>query len=243
MHDEIPPHKDFPPPDLLDKLVGLYFQYMNCYMPLLHRPTFEQAIKEGLHLHDEGFGSTVLLVCANGARFTDDPRVLLEGYDTTQSSGWKWFQQVQMVRKSLLAPPRLYDLQIYAVRQLRPRRGANTPSRLFFPVPCPARPVIRRRTAHGEFPARNVCATSVLDYHRNWYTHGPGCRRPSEEGVQHDADDGGGTVAACLLVMLGFFWRAQISDSQSMHADRTLVAMDRHASFALGRPCAIQDEE
>ncbi|KAI9070185.1 hypothetical protein FKP32DRAFT_1543831, partial [Trametes sanguinea] len=127
VHDEIPPHKDFPPPDLMEKLVELYFQEMNCYIPLLHRPTFEQGIKDGVHLHDEGFGSTVLLVCANGARFTDDPRVLLDGHNETQSAGWKWFQQVQMVRKSLLAPPRLYDLQIYAVSASRRRPRTHPP--------------------------------------------------------------------------------------------------------------------
>ncbi|TBU65203.1 fungal-specific transcription factor domain-containing protein [Dichomitus squalens] len=115
VQDEHAPHKDFPPPDLLEKLIDLYFKNMNDYMPLLHRPTFEQGVKEGLHLHDEGFGSTVLLVCANGSRFTDDRRVLLDDSQIPQSAGWKWFQQVQMVRKSLLAPPRLYDLQIYAL--------------------------------------------------------------------------------------------------------------------------------
>ena len=120
MQDEHQPHKDFPPPDLLAQLVDLFFANINDYMPLLHRPTFEQGVKDGLHLHDEGFGSTVLLVCANGARFTEDARVLLDDNPISQSAGWKWFQQVQMVRKSLLAPPRLYDLQIYAVRHVVP---------------------------------------------------------------------------------------------------------------------------
>ena len=120
MQEEHSPHKDFPPPDLLATLVALYFTHMNDLLPLLHRPTFEAAVRDGVHLHDEGFGSTVLLVCANGARFADDPRVLLGGPgEIPQSAGWKWFQQVQMVRKSLLAPPRLYDLQIYAVRHAR----------------------------------------------------------------------------------------------------------------------------
>ncbi|EIW57140.1 uncharacterized protein TRAVEDRAFT_125896 [Trametes versicolor FP-101664 SS1] len=190
VHDEIPPHKDFPPPDLLDKLVGLYFQYMNCYMPLLHRPTFEQAIKEGLHLHDEGFGSTVLLVCANGARFTDDPRVLLEGYDTTQSSGWKWFQQVQMVRKSLLAPPRLYDLQIYALTASF-LQGTSAPQ---------------------------AC----------WTIIGIGIRMAQDVGAHRKK------VYSTTPTMEEELWR---------RAFWTLVAMDRHASFALGRPCAIQDED
>lgn len=113
---ELTPHKDFPPPDLMDSLIDLFFLHINNFLPMLHRPSFEQSILEGLHLRDEGFGSTVLLVCANGARFTKDPRVLLKDYEMQpQSAGWHWFQQVQMVRKSLLAPPRLYDLQIYAV--------------------------------------------------------------------------------------------------------------------------------
>lgn len=137
VQDEHAPHKDFPPPDLLEKLIDLYFKNMNDYLPLLHRPTFEQGVREGLHLRDEGFGSTVLLVCANGSRFTDDPRVLLDDNTIPQSAGWKWFQQVQMVRKSLLAPPRLYDLQIYAVRH-----------------PCPiARSPVRRRGDRGRIPS------------------------------------------------------------------------------------------
>ncbi|KAH9847217.1 fungal-specific transcription factor domain-containing protein [Lenzites betulinus] len=190
VHDEIPPHKDFPRPDLLAKLVDLYFQHMNCYMPLLHRPTFEQGVKDGLHLHDEGFGSTVLLVCANGARFTDDPRVLLEGYDTTQTSGWKWFQQVQMVRKSLLAPPRLYDLQIYALTASF-LQGTSAPQ---------------------------AC----------WTIIGIGIRMAQDVGAHRKK------VYSATPTMEEELWR---------RAFWTLVAMDRHASFALGRPCAIQDED
>ena len=105
----------FPVKDLFDDLVDLYFTRINNYQPLLHRPTFEEAIKDGLHLRDEGFGSVVLLVCAAASRFSEDERVFLEGSDDTHSSGWEWFRQVQLVRKSLLAPPRLYDLQLCAV--------------------------------------------------------------------------------------------------------------------------------
>lgn len=97
-------------------LIDLYWENVNAYSPLLHRPTFEAGITDGLHLRDEGFASTVLLVCAIGARFCDDSRVSLEDFgNTPHSSGWEWFRQVQLVRKSLLAPPRLYDLQICCV--------------------------------------------------------------------------------------------------------------------------------
>ena len=116
MKDEQPPHKEFPPPDLFETLVDLYFTQMNDYMPLLHRPTFEQGIKDNLHLRDEGFGSTVLLVCANGARFSDDPRVLLDNNRTAESAGWKWFKPVQASRRAIrLQHPRIYDLQLACV--------------------------------------------------------------------------------------------------------------------------------
>ncbi|KAF7424023.1 hypothetical protein PC9H_009323 [Pleurotus ostreatus] len=104
----------FPDPDLIPPLVDAYFKYYNIFFPLLHRPTFERGIAEGLHLTNDTFAGVVLLVCANGARYSNDPRVLLEG-NSPHSSGWKWFTQIQMVRKSLLAPPTLYDLQFYCL--------------------------------------------------------------------------------------------------------------------------------
>lgn len=106
---------NFPEPDLLRDLVDLYFEHVNLFLPLLHRPTFERSISEGLHLRNELFGANVLLVCANGSRFSDDPRVLLDGEQSRHSSGWRWFDQVQMVKKSFLSPPTLYDLQFYSV--------------------------------------------------------------------------------------------------------------------------------
>ncbi|EIN12509.1 hypothetical protein PUNSTDRAFT_61047 [Punctularia strigosozonata HHB-11173 SS5] len=104
----------FPDPDLLHELTNLYFAHSNVYTPILHRPMFEKALADGLHLRDTGFGGVVLLVCAIASRYTHDPRVFLRGAPT-QSAGWKWYSQVEMVRKSPLAPPRLYDVQQYAL--------------------------------------------------------------------------------------------------------------------------------
>ena len=109
------PHTNFPPEDLMMHLVDRFFTRMNIQIPLLHRPTFEKGIADGLHKRDEGFGSTVLLVCALGSRWSDDPRVILPGTNSGHSAGWEWFRQVQWVRRSLLSPPRLYDLQICCV--------------------------------------------------------------------------------------------------------------------------------
>ena len=94
-------------------------------IPILHRPTFETHLKNGLHLEDQSFGGVVLLVCAVGARFSVDKRVLDERelapedeeQKVWQSAGWKWFYKVQTSHKAMgLYPPRLFDLQIFCVR-------------------------------------------------------------------------------------------------------------------------------
>jgi hypothetical protein len=48
---------------------------------LLHRPTFEKEIAEGLHKRNATFGAVVLVVCAIGSRYSDDPRVQLPESD------------------------------------------------------------------------------------------------------------------------------------------------------------------
>ncbi|PCH36860.1 hypothetical protein WOLCODRAFT_127757 [Wolfiporia cocos MD-104 SS10] len=111
---EPPPYhpESFPDDGLMQTLIDLYFTNVDPYHPLLHRPTFERSISNRIHLHDEDFGSTVLLVCAVGARFSDDARVFLPGYeDDTLSRGWRWYKEVHIVNKPPFSLPRLYDLQ------------------------------------------------------------------------------------------------------------------------------------
>ncbi|KAL0070197.1 Gypsy retrotransposon integrase-like protein 1 [Marasmius tenuissimus] len=103
----------FPEHDLLQDLVDLYFKHINIFIPLLHKPTFIRQLEQGLHQREEGFGAVLLLVCANASRYSSDPRVRLDGEESWLSAGWKWFNQVQLVRKALLSPPSLFDLQIY----------------------------------------------------------------------------------------------------------------------------------
>lgn len=117
LEDTVAPFKDFPPQDLMDSLVEHYFREMNDYFPLLHEPTFKQCIQNGFHHRHGAFGATVLLVCANGARFSDDPRVLWQGSENRQSAGWKWFDMVERVHKSFIAYAHVYDLQIRVVRR------------------------------------------------------------------------------------------------------------------------------
>ena len=105
----------FPEDDLLHRLVNVYFQRINTFLPLLHRPTFEKSIADAHHLTDAQFGKILLLVCAVGARYLDDPRVVLERASDWYSAGYKWFSQVEVVQKSVVSIPTLYDLQIHAV--------------------------------------------------------------------------------------------------------------------------------
>ncbi|KAF8624184.1 hypothetical protein AX15_006006 [Amanita polypyramis BW_CC] len=105
----------FPPNDLLLSLIELYFAEVNLFLPILHRPSFERSVAQGLHYADHWFGAVLLLVCAVGSYYSDDPRVLLDGEDDRNSSGWKWFEQVQLAGKDILAPPHLYNLQIHCL--------------------------------------------------------------------------------------------------------------------------------
>ena len=107
------PHQDFPPRDLIDVLADAFFEHTNNYMPLLHRPTFDKGLDEGLHLRDRPFGSVVLLVCANGARWADDPRITdCDG----KGRGWRWFEKVEHARWLCFERPKLEDLQTCVVR-------------------------------------------------------------------------------------------------------------------------------
>ncbi|KAJ4483821.1 putative fungal-specific transcription factor [Lentinula aciculospora] len=110
-------HYNFPPDDLLSSLVQLYFDKVNIVLPLLHRPTFENTIAEGVHKTDPFFGGTVLLVCAIGAGYSDDSRVFSEGPTVPSSAGWHYYAQVPVVRTALQlsAKPSLHEIQCYAL--------------------------------------------------------------------------------------------------------------------------------
>lgn len=110
-----PPQYIFPEDDLIAHLTQIYFEELNIYMPILHRPTFEKAVADGLHHRDHYFGAVVLTLCAVAARNSDDPRTIMEGTNSKHSSGWQWFSQVQILRRSLMRTASLHELQYYCV--------------------------------------------------------------------------------------------------------------------------------
>lgn len=154
----------YPPDDLVPQLVDNFFVSINNFFPVLHRPSFERALADRRHHSDIGFGSVVMLVCAIGARHSDDMRCREQCGDI-HSSGWKWFDQVQVHRKSFLSPPRLYDLQIFAV--------------CCFSLDFVERYLSTSFEAIGDILARILLAPVVMDDGWHWYSTRSGCRRAS----------------------------------------------------------------
>ncbi|KAJ7152994.1 fungal-specific transcription factor domain-containing protein [Mycena filopes] len=110
--EEVHPPLLFPPQDLLRSLIDIYFTKVNFLVLLLHRPSFERSLASGLHLVDRQFGSVVLGVCALASKFSDDPRVIMEGTNSQLSAGWKYFCQLQPWRQSFLKSFSLYEAQV-----------------------------------------------------------------------------------------------------------------------------------
>jgi hypothetical protein len=162
------PNYTFPDSDLACSLVDLYFAHVNVLIPLLHRPTFERKAAQGLHLRNSAFGAVYLLVLSVGSRFSNDRHVFLPGQNE-HSAGWKFFEQVQMVRKTLLGPPCLEDLQVHCVGDKSTVAHQNTQSHL----------------AICNLLAGNVSSPGMLDYRWDWHTPRSGCRCTSPQGLQY----------------------------------------------------------
>ncbi|KAK0204125.1 fungal-specific transcription factor domain-containing protein [Desarmillaria ectypa] len=100
----------FPDNDLITNLVAIYFETVNPILPILHRPTFTKDVANGLHLRDENFGAILLLILAVASRYSDDPRVLADP-SSRLSAGWGFLVQAPIFKKTVLAPPSLYEIQ------------------------------------------------------------------------------------------------------------------------------------
>ncbi|KAF8153541.1 hypothetical protein K438DRAFT_2026761, partial [Mycena galopus ATCC 62051] len=107
----------FPADLLMKELIGLYFTHQQIYTPVLHRPTFERGVAEGLHWRDHDFGAIVLLVCAIGSRWSVNPSVT-GGANENLACGREWFDQVPLTDDRLIGPATLHDLQYCALAVL-----------------------------------------------------------------------------------------------------------------------------
>ncbi|KAJ7083282.1 hypothetical protein C8R43DRAFT_909534, partial [Mycena crocata] len=104
----------FPPADLLRDLVDTYFAQLNIFAFVLHRPTFERALADNLHMRNPQFGAIVLTVCAVASKNSPDERVLLPG-EGELSAGWAWFRQIRRPFSSAdsqVSSASVYELQL-----------------------------------------------------------------------------------------------------------------------------------
>ncbi|KAJ7664150.1 hypothetical protein B0H17DRAFT_1092265 [Mycena rosella] len=90
----------FPEPELLKTLLEIFFDQINSLVYVVHTSSSEAP------------SPPVLTACALGEKFSEDPRVFLEGTNSEHSAGWRWFRQVRPVPTSFLVAPSLYDLQL-----------------------------------------------------------------------------------------------------------------------------------
>ncbi|KAF7374352.1 Zn(2)-C6 fungal-type domain-containing protein [Mycena sanguinolenta] len=128
------PRYVYPDSDLIDSLLDDYFTSFHPTLPILHRPTFERSVKEGLHLTDPDFGATLLSVLAIASRYSNDPRVF-HCPGVTLSSGWMFASQVQILPK--LFPPTIYEVQTYCLLSLY-ALGTSVPEMAWFYLVSPA---------------------------------------------------------------------------------------------------------
>ncbi|KZT39109.1 hypothetical protein SISSUDRAFT_1003901 [Sistotremastrum suecicum HHB10207 ss-3] len=148
-----------PEPDLFYSLTDLFFRYVNAFLPLLHRPTYERLYKERQWEKDKSLASVILVTCAVASRWSDDPRVLWAEEGSQHSAGWKFFEQSQSLRKSPLAQPCLYDLQAFALSAMF-LQGSSAPHAGWTMVGVGIRlaqdvGAHRRKVQHGDNPVED----------------------------------------------------------------------------------------
>ncbi|GAA6028042.1 hypothetical protein JCM8097_001844 [Rhodosporidiobolus ruineniae] len=79
VHQSIP----LPPQDLADKLIPAAFHHLKQW-PMLVRSEFEANVRKGLTETDASFRALYFQVCALGARFVDDPRLIPDAATLTR---------------------------------------------------------------------------------------------------------------------------------------------------------------
>ncbi|KAF7336885.1 Fungal-trans domain-containing protein [Mycena venus] len=105
------PKYEYPAIDLIASLLDVYFTNLHPTIPILHRPTFERSVAEGLHFRDADFGGVLLSVLALASRFSKDPRVFVESGDSL-SAGWAFANQIVL---QTLFEPTIHMVQMYSL--------------------------------------------------------------------------------------------------------------------------------
>ncbi|KAF9514626.1 hypothetical protein BS47DRAFT_1485011 [Hydnum rufescens UP504] len=100
----------FPPDDLVRSLIALFFRHVAPTLPVLDRRNFEDAFNRRLHMESSQLEALVLLVCAIGSTYSNDPRITSNS-GNTPGDGWRYFLHGRDWLQCL-TPPTLPELQI-----------------------------------------------------------------------------------------------------------------------------------
>ncbi|KAI0058085.1 hypothetical protein BV25DRAFT_1811483 [Artomyces pyxidatus] len=117
--------QSWPPVDLAQTLIDLYFQHYNSMFPLLHYPTFAKHFTDKLYERDIWFACVCMSVFALGSRHSYDERVLPDDpsqYTSPpddeqlkwQQAGMKFFlaaTDVIVAKRSMVTPTGLFEVQ------------------------------------------------------------------------------------------------------------------------------------
>ncbi|KIM40075.1 hypothetical protein M413DRAFT_73918 [Hebeloma cylindrosporum] len=124
----------FPPPNVAETLIDLYFLHSNIIFPLLHRPTFTRQWKQGLHRRNIWFACVCALIFAVASRWCEDERVLPTG-DTKEVdwklAGGRYFEigvEIHRVRRNLLHPASLFEVQTFTLIGMYLRGSSALPT-------------------------------------------------------------------------------------------------------------------
>ncbi|KAJ7175733.1 hypothetical protein C8R46DRAFT_1188951 [Mycena filopes] len=96
-------HYIFPKPDLVTSLVQIYFAAVHPTILILHRVDKPWAVNLSWCMFENA-----------SRQCPDDPRVFVEGDDTTLSAGWKFASQIQILPRTASEPTRciVYEFRI-----------------------------------------------------------------------------------------------------------------------------------
>lgn len=217
---------DFPEPQLMRSMISLYFEHCNSELPLIHRPTLERQLKDNLHHKNVSFATTLLLICAMGANWSDDPAVFLTASDIEAALSAKF-------SKSKRTPS--FESDVEATRQRWRNASRHLRGWKWFDQAWAAQTAICSTPSLYKIQS---CVLSAL-YLRNT-SYPQGSWTLIGIGLRLLQDVGGHRRTTIDPHNLG-----TDSPFEAEHMKRAawvLFILDRDMSCATGRPCAIQDE-
>ncbi|KAH6913515.1 fungal-specific transcription factor domain-containing protein [Coprinopsis sp. MPI-PUGE-AT-0042] len=222
----------FPDPPLMDSLLSLYFEHYNVFLPLIHRLTLERELREGLHHESEAFATTVLLMCALGSRYSDDPEVLLGEEDIERS--------LRTLRDSLISMTPLegmaaLDEEIERMRERWHVFLGHSRGWKYFEQTQDARSSLATILSPSLYDVQATILSAVFFTYTSspqasWMVLGVGLRLLQDIGGHRRIRDSSRTISKAQEELL-------------KRACWVLVTLDRMLSMATGRPCALREEE